>query len=137
VVGSALDFTGCGARLLTPILASWPRAHMPFKKFTPTKEQRRFVELMACTNLTHESMASVIHSPVTGKPISKDTLLKKFSAELKTARTRMQREIISQYYKRLRAGDWNAIIRQVNGLRRTGRSARSARLGRRIGWEQR
>ena len=68
-------------------------------EFTPTDEQRRFVELAVTNGATHKEIAGMIANPGTGKPISRDTLKKVFKAELMLGHVKQRLQLSGSVFR--------------------------------------
>jgi hypothetical protein len=82
---------------------------MPRAKFDPTEEQRRDVELLAAVGTSQDAIAAQIVSPITGRAIKRTTLQRLFPNELENGRTKIQREILAAFRKRVNEQDWKAV----------------------------
>lgn len=65
---------------------------MANKRFIPTDEQRRVVEALYAYGATYEDVCNFVINPNTGKPISKEVLMKAFASELKVGKWKVVSE---------------------------------------------
>src|SRR6516165_1814982 len=88
--------------------------------FTPTKEQRRMVSVLAGMRRPHKEIATLVINPRTGKPIDDVTLRLRFPEELCQAKAKVSLILGTSLLGKAKAGDNGAL----------GMLARGAGIGR-------
>src|SRR6516165_3423021 len=77
--------------------------------FTPTKEQRRMVSVLAGMRRPHKEIATLVINPRTGKPIDDVTLRLRFPEELCQAKAKVSLILGTSLLGKAKAGDNGAI----------------------------
>src|ERR1700719_2735659 len=83
---------------------------MAQRPFTPTKDQRTTVEMMAGFGIHLHDICLVVVNPDTKKPITEKTLRKKFPRELETGAVKANAAVVTSLYKNATQGDTTAQI---------------------------
>jgi len=96
--------------------------------FHPTPEDREFVKRSCAIGLTQKQLATGIINPITGKPISVDTLKKNFEDEIARGRILTNDKIMQTLYSHAFHGEEKTsltaaifLAKTVVGLRETSR----------------